>query len=202
MQHLQKTRGSHPSSQKRFSFSCPAHPFKPHLPSSVSSSKFRILQPLCLPLLRKLPGCVPTISNLEHPAASRPKGTLMNSQTETIITIPNSAPPHCQQRTPSGRHCRMAVSDPDSGLCAKHAADRRNELDQADLAAVLVGDIQDFRDPVTINHSLGELDKLQARNKINPRRAAVMAYTATLLLRTLPAIARDTAPRRKNNDLL
>jgi hypothetical protein len=84
----------------------------------------------------------------------------MNSQTETIITIPSSAPLHCQQRSPSGRRCRMAVSDPDSGLCAKHAADRRNELDQADLAAVLIGDIQDFRDPVTINHSLGELYKL------------------------------------------
>src|SRR5258708_476543 len=66
MQHLQKTRGSHPSSQKRFSFSCPAHPFKPHLPSSVHSSKFRIPQPLCLPLLRKLPGCVPTIPILER----------------------------------------------------------------------------------------------------------------------------------------
>ncbi len=126
----------------------------------------------------------------------------MNSQTETIITIPNSAPLHCQQRTPSGRRCRMAVSDADSGLCAKHAADRQTELDQADLAAVLIGDIQDFRDPVTINHSLGELYKLQARNKINPRRAAVMAYTASLLLRTLPAIARDSGVQPKEEGLV
>jgi hypothetical protein len=36
------------------------------LPSSVHSSKFRIPQPLCLPLLRKLPGCVPTIPILER----------------------------------------------------------------------------------------------------------------------------------------
>jgi len=85
----------------------------------------------------------------------------------------------------------MAISDPDSGLCSKHAADRHKELDQADLASTLIGDIQEFRDAVTINHSLGELYKLQARNKITPRRAAVMAYTANLLLRTLPAIARD-----------
>src|SRR2546427_9708709 len=48
--------------------------------------------------------------------------------------------------------------------------------------------IQEFRDALTINHSLGELYKLQARNKITPRRAAVMAYTCNLLLRTLPAI--------------
>ncbi len=35
------------------------------LPSSVHSSKFRIPQVLCLPLLRKLPGCIPTIPILE-----------------------------------------------------------------------------------------------------------------------------------------
>ena len=34
-------------------------------PSSVHSSKFRIPQVLYLPLLRKLPGCVPTIPILE-----------------------------------------------------------------------------------------------------------------------------------------
>jgi len=78
----------------------------------------------------------------------------------------------------------MAVSDSDSGLCSKHLADRQKELDQADLAPVLIGDVQEFRDAVAINHSLGELCKLQARNKITPRRAAVMAYTASLLLRT------------------
>src|SRR5438309_7913348 len=39
----------------------------PCLLCSVSSSKFRILQLLCLPLLRKLPGCVPTIPTMEPP---------------------------------------------------------------------------------------------------------------------------------------
>src|SRR4029077_21248437 len=37
-----------------------------NLPFSVCSSVLRIPQPLCLPLLRKLPGCVPTIPNLER----------------------------------------------------------------------------------------------------------------------------------------
>ena len=85
----------------------------------------------------------------------------------------------------------MAISESDSGLCSKHAADHQKELDQADLASALIGDIQEFRDAVTINHSLGELYKLQARNKITPRRAAVMAYTCNLLLRTLPAIEHE-----------
>jgi hypothetical protein len=116
----------------------------------------------------------------------------MNSQTETIITNSNSVPLHCRQRTPSGRHCRMAISDPDSGLCSRHAALLQKDLDQADLAASLIGNIEEFRSAADINHSLGELYKLQARNKITPRRAAVMAYTANLLLRTLPAIALET----------
>ena len=126
----------------------------------------------------------------------------MNSQTETLIVTSNSVPLDCQQRTASGRRCRMAVSDPDSGLCPKHAADRQKELDQADLAAVLIGDIREFRDALAINHSLGELYKLQARNEINPRRAAVMAYTASLLLRTLPAIARDNPAKPEEQGLV
>ena len=112
----------------------------------------------------------------------------MNPQTATAVTDSNSAPLHCQYRTASDPRCRMAISDPHSGLCHKHAAERQQNLDQADLAAALIGDIEEFRSAADINHSLGELYKLQARNKITPRRAAVMAYTANLLLRTLPAI--------------
>ena len=117
----------------------------------------------------------------------------MNPENSCSTITATAVMPHCQQRTASGRRCRMAVSDPDSGLCSKHAAERQKELDQVDLAACLIGDIQEFRSAADINHSLGELYKLQARNKITPRRAAVMAYTANLL-RTLPAIAQETNP--------
>ena len=113
----------------------------------------------------------------------------MNPETSSSTSNPNAILPHCRQRTPSGRRCRMAVSEPDSGLCSKHAAEHQRDLDQADLAPTLIGSVQEFRSAADINHSLGELYKLQARNKITPRRAAVMAYTASLLLRTLPAIS-------------
>jgi hypothetical protein len=118
----------------------------------------------------------------------------MNPENSCSTITTTSVPPHCRHRTPSGRRCRMAVSDPDSGRCAKHAAEHHKDVDQADLAASLIGDIQEFRSAADINHSLGELYKLQARNKITPRRAAVMAYTASLLLRTLPAIEHETNP--------
>src|SRR6266446_5303670 len=80
---LTKTSGSHPSSQIFFSFLA----LPPTLPSSVSSSKFRIPHLLCLPVLcdfcipngstgRKLPGCVPTIPILVRLEAGR--GELVN----------------------------------------------------------------------------------------------------------------------------
>jgi hypothetical protein len=118
----------------------------------------------------------------------------MNPQISSSSTSSNSVLLHCQQRTPSGRRCRLPISDSASGLCSKHAAGRQKDLDQTDLAATLIGDSEEFRSAVTINHSLGELYKLQARNKITPRRAAVMAYTANLLLRTLPAIEHELNP--------
>jgi hypothetical protein len=115
----------------------------------------------------------------------------MNPQTES--TISNSVVPHCQHRTPSGRRCRMAITDPDSGLCSKHAAEHQKDLDQADLAASLIGDIEEFRSASDINHSLGELYKLQARNKITPRRAAVLAYITNQLLHSHCSIHREHA---------
>jgi hypothetical protein len=118
----------------------------------------------------------------------------------TITVIPPL--PYCRHRTPSGRRCRLAIADPDSGLCARHAAQFHRDLDQPDLADSLIGDIQEFRSAADINHSLGELYKLQACDKISPRRAAVMAYTANLLLRTLPAIARDNGLQAQKEPLV
>jgi len=129
----------------------------------------------------------------------------MNPQTANAVTDSSSAPLHCQYRTASGRRCRMAVSDPHSVLCHKHAAERQQNLDQADLAAALIGDIEEFRSAADINHSLGELYKLQARNKITPRRAecptkgtspgscrdAVLAYITNQLPHSHRAVDRE-----------
>ena len=120
----------------------------------------------------------------------------MNPETSSSTSITNSAPPHCQYRSASSRRfCRMAISDLDSGLCARHAALLQEDIDQADLSACLIGDIQEFRSADDINHTLGELYKLQARNKISPRRASVMAFTCSLLLRTLPALQQELHPQ-------
>ena len=112
----------------------------------------------------------------------------MNPET----SVPSSTLLHCQHRSASGRRfCRMSIADPASSLCFKHAAAQKKDRDAANLAAKLIGDTQEFTSAITINRSLGELYKLLARDEIAPRRAAVMAYTGSLLLRTLPAIERE-----------
>ena len=101
---------------------------------------------------------------------------------------------HCAHRTPSGRRCRLPVSDPDSGLCLRHGLRHQKDRDLADLASALTGKSEEFQTAAGINHSLAELYTLLAQNRISPRRAAVLAYISNLLLRTLPAIREELGP--------
>lgn len=117
----------------------------------------------------------------------------MNEQTAVLKEVKLAPQPHCSARTPSGRRCRMAISDPQSGLCFRHAAVRLKE-NSGDFSEALVCGIKDFHSAVDINRVLGELYKLLAADKISPRRGAVMAYTCSLLLRTLPAIDEELHP--------
>ncbi|HXY23362.1 MAG TPA: hypothetical protein VEI73_01840 [Candidatus Acidoferrum sp.] len=113
--------------------------------------------------------------------------SLLTSSTASEIQM-------CQHRTASGRHCRMLVSKPGASLCHHHAASQSKDQAKAAVATRLIGETGEFRSAVEINRSLGELYKLLARDEIAPRRAAVMAYTCNLLLRTLPAIDRELHP--------
>ncbi len=110
----------------------------------------------------------------------------MKLQTIDPAVLPN----RCTYRSASGRQCRLAIFDPQSGLCANHHADlKQNE--RADLADILFRDAQDFQTAQGINHSLRCLYWLAAKNRISSRRAKVLAYISGLLLRTLPVIAEE-----------
>ncbi len=104
----------------------------------------------------------------------------------------STTPLHCQYRTASGRFCRLPVTDTVSALCFSHAVRQQKDRDLAELASALTGEAEDFQTAAGINHSLGELYKQLADNKIAPRRAAVLAYISNLLLRTLPAMDRES----------
>jgi len=99
-------------------------------------------------------------------------------------------PTRCTYRTASGRQCRLPIFDPQSGLCANHHADlKQNE--RADVANILFRDAQDFQTAQGINQSLRCLYWLVGKNRISVRRADVLAHISGLLLRTLPVMAAE-----------
>jgi hypothetical protein len=94
----------------------------------------------------------------------------------------------CQHRTAAGRQCRSLADDASSGFCPHHAAQNSVELD---FRGELTRNAFDFQRSQGVNNSLGVLYKLLAEGRISPRRASVLAYISSLLLRTLPAIDYD-----------
>ena len=99
----------------------------------------------------------------------------------------------CKHHTRSGR-CRMPVADPLTSLCAEHARRQQKRDQAANLSAELIAGLTEFKSAVPINDFLSRLLLFQAQDRIPPRRAAVMAYTCNLLLRTLPAIDKEVHP--------
>ncbi|HEY6944282.1 MAG TPA: hypothetical protein VI431_04010, partial [Candidatus Acidoferrum sp.] len=124
---------------------------------------------------------VPVDSTAPDPMPRRGKSLTESEQ-------PPAPKPRCRHRVRARAYCRLPVADEKTGLCFRHASLRLHEVDSGDLSQELVCGIKEFDSAVDINHVLGELYKLLAANKISPRRGAVMAYTCSLLLRTLPAI--------------
>ncbi len=98
----------------------------------------------------------------------------------------------CQHRTTAGRRCRLRLVDLNSGLCFRHAQLRLEHPEIPDLSPDLVGTLTGFTSAADINHVLSKLLILLSQNRVSPRRAAVIAYVTSLLLRTLPAIEHES----------
>jgi len=119
--------------------------------------------------------------------------TTINSSPVNETALLNPSPDGgCKHHTRNGR-CRLPVVDSLSSLCAEHARRRQKRDKAANLSAELVAGLTEFRSAVPINDFLSRLLLFQAQDRIPPRRAAVMAYTCNLLLRTLPAIQQEKA---------
>jgi len=110
----------------------------------------------------------------------------MKPQTENSISL------RCSHRTAGGRQCRLLASDAQSGLCPQHHAEQKQQQED-DHFDYLIRNNQCFQTAQGINFSLGNLYALLAQNLISPRRAAVLAYVSSLMLRTLPQIDADNA---------
>ena len=114
---------------------------------------------------------------------------IMNQSSAKSSIINDSA--RCQHRTISGKRCRLRVVDPRSGLCFRHSAKQSELLHAADLRTVLAGEVTQFECAYDLNKFLSNLLLLLSEDRVAPRRAAVMAYTCNLLLRTLGSRQRE-----------
>ena len=109
----------------------------------------------------------------------------------SILNAPEtSAPPRCQHRSLKGR-CRQLASGPAATLCFDHARSEQQAKNDFTLLAPLVRKPDDFQSAHSLNETLGALHNLLAEGRISPRRAAVIAYVDSLILRTLPAMDKE-----------
>src|SRR5277367_3956413 len=122
----------------------------------------------------------------------------------------NNAHLLCQHLTKAGHHCHMPLSAGHQSLCTHHlhiakreavrhaetAASQRD--DSADLSALFSQDHSKQKSAADIHTHLWNLSLALQQGRISPRRAAVLGYISSLLLRTLPAISKqdDSAPQK------
>src|SRR5215813_12407296 len=112
------------------------------------------------------------------------------------VDKPNASNSHrCQHFTSTGRRCRSAAKDSRSRFCPAHDL-LEEKRHNGDRSSALLDDTEDAFDSAGgINSSLGKLYTLLVKDKISPRRAAVLAYISSLHLRSLPAMEHENPPR-------
>ena len=93
----------------------------------------------------------------------------------------------CQHRTLRGR-CRQPATDATGTLCFDHARAAIQARDDFAVLPSLVRKPEDFQSAEDLNQSLAALHNLLAEGRISPRRAAVIAYVDSLILRSITAI--------------
>ena len=116
----------------------------------------------------------------------------MNQKQANSSSINDSS--RCEHRFLNGTRCRLLVPNAESLFCRNHAQLPEHDHAPVDLSASLTVGLAEFKSAVPINEFLSRLLHLQAEDRIPPRRAAVMAYTCNLILRTLPAIEHEVNP--------
>ncbi len=114
----------------------------------------------------------------------------------------------CQYQNARGQRCHMLIDNhhrppQESGrptLCAYHADRLRATVPAVEpevLAADLLGDIDDFSTPGSVNLFLGNLLGQLARKRIARRDAIALAYISQLLLNSFPALERAAVAEKK-----
>lgn len=122
---------------------------------------------------------------------------------------PNSASPkpnaphssqRCRARRRDGKRCRLFAQDPATGLCARHAAYAETPpdelLDSTDLSKqLLVFNQGGYCSFESINAILSNVVELLAKGRISSRRASVITFALSLLLRGVVVADREAASK-------
>ncbi len=96
----------------------------------------------------------------------------------------------CRHTYVNGRRCRLPLPDRDSVFCTRHANLPQKQTDTEDTASLVAG-LTEFTSAEPVNEFLSRLLLLLGQNRISPRRAAVLAYIANQILRTIAAMDRE-----------
>ena len=125
------------------------------------------------------------------PFASQIPRTKMKPQTSPQLAqlLSRSS---CHHHFPSGKRCHFPVLE-NSLFCARHSQPQYAppSIPEVDLSAHFGPQSPNFSSASEINDFLASLARLMIENRISARRASVLAYIASLELRTLPAIEHE-----------
>ena len=108
---------------------------------------------------------------------------MSQTQPSPIDQPVEESPGRCQHRSLKGR-CRQAATDSAGTLCFHHARAQRQAKDDFTLLEPLVRKPEDLQSIEGISEDLAALHNLLAEGRVSPRRASVIAYIDSLLLRT------------------
>jgi hypothetical protein len=115
---------------------------------------------------------------------------------------PEPIAPHgrqrCRARRRDRKQCRLFAQDPATGLCARHAAYAETPPDElrdtTDLSTeLLVINEGGYCAAEPINAILSNVVELLAKGRISPRRASVITFALSLMLRSVVVVDRQIA---------
>jgi hypothetical protein len=115
------------------------------------------------------------------------KETMSQTHPSSTNLPANESPARCQHRTLNGR-CRQPATDSAGTLCFHHARVQRQAKNDFTLLEPLVRKTEDLQSLEGISEDLAALHNLLAEGRVSPRRASVIAYIDSLLLRTFAAL--------------
>jgi len=110
----------------------------------------------------------------------------------------------CCHHSATGRRCRSARSSSESCLCPRHRAIEQKLLSaEPDDLTPEFSDLEGSLQTVDgIHNSLAELYVLVVQDRISSRRAAVLAYVSSLLLRSLANAEKNAAKSKPRAQII